>query len=261
MFKRSTLLFRILLLSTYSSALLFALFFFLSYVSKTENKLTRRPRSTSMKDRQNSKTQSDRTSSIDSETSPDSRISVQVCARVRVCVCVCRASFLTSSFLPGAPEISLWPVEPDTHLRWTAPREYYPHQHHRLAGPGMCARVSVCTCVHMRALKLWCVWAAHWAVFMCLNQGSKVETLTKKREHNCVISISPHSDWHTPKHAPTHRHTHLCDKWDAKNLLGSLTSFLTSSSIPIYTTHLFYIHLYFWTSSISQKSSMSTTSP
>ncbi|XP_067115571.1 phosphofurin acidic cluster sorting protein 2 [Osmerus mordax] len=46
--------------------------------SKTENKLTRRPRSTSMKDRQNSKTQSDRTSSIDSETSPDSRISVQV---------------------------------------------------------------------------------------------------------------------------------------------------------------------------------------
>uniref|UniRef100_A0A8C7FE03 Si:ch211-126j24.1 n=1 Tax=Oncorhynchus kisutch TaxID=8019 RepID=A0A8C7FE03_ONCKI len=34
----------------------------------------RRPRSTSMKDRQNSKAQSDRTSSIDSETSPESRI-------------------------------------------------------------------------------------------------------------------------------------------------------------------------------------------
>uniref|UniRef100_A0AAR2KFX1 Phosphofurin acidic cluster sorting protein 2-like n=1 Tax=Pygocentrus nattereri TaxID=42514 RepID=A0AAR2KFX1_PYGNA len=39
---------------------------------------SRRPRSTSMKDRQNSKAQSDRTSSIDSETSPDSRLSVQV---------------------------------------------------------------------------------------------------------------------------------------------------------------------------------------
>uniref|UniRef100_A0A8C7FEZ9 Si:ch211-126j24.1 n=1 Tax=Oncorhynchus kisutch TaxID=8019 RepID=A0A8C7FEZ9_ONCKI len=45
---------------------------------KTENKLQRRPRSTSMKDRQNSKAQSDRTSSIDSETSPESRIAVQV---------------------------------------------------------------------------------------------------------------------------------------------------------------------------------------
>uniref|UniRef100_A0A674A4U9 Si:ch211-126j24.1 n=1 Tax=Salmo trutta TaxID=8032 RepID=A0A674A4U9_SALTR len=46
--------------------------------SKTENKLQRRPRSTSMKDRQNSKAQSDRTSSIDSETSPESRIAIQV---------------------------------------------------------------------------------------------------------------------------------------------------------------------------------------
>ncbi|KAG5278425.1 hypothetical protein AALO_G00098860 [Alosa alosa] len=46
--------------------------------SKTENKLARRTRSTSMKDRQNSKAQSDRTSSIDSETSPDSRLTVQV---------------------------------------------------------------------------------------------------------------------------------------------------------------------------------------
>uniref|UniRef100_A0A674A1A8 Si:ch211-126j24.1 n=1 Tax=Salmo trutta TaxID=8032 RepID=A0A674A1A8_SALTR len=45
---------------------------------KTENKLQRRPRSTSMKDRQNSKAQSDRTSSIDSETSPESRIAIQV---------------------------------------------------------------------------------------------------------------------------------------------------------------------------------------
>ncbi|KAI5101053.1 phosphofurin acidic cluster sorting protein 2 isoform X2, partial [Silurus meridionalis] len=46
--------------------------------SKTDSKLQRRPRSTSMKDRQSSKTQSDRTSSIDSETSPDSRLTVQV---------------------------------------------------------------------------------------------------------------------------------------------------------------------------------------
>ncbi|KAF4083266.1 hypothetical protein AMELA_G00138000 [Ameiurus melas] len=46
--------------------------------SKTDNKLQRRPRSTSMKDRQSSKAQSDRTSSIDSETSPDSRLTVQV---------------------------------------------------------------------------------------------------------------------------------------------------------------------------------------
>ncbi|KAL2086582.1 hypothetical protein ACEWY4_017641 [Coilia grayii] len=46
--------------------------------SKTEHKMTRRTRSTSMKERQNSKAQSDRTSSIDSETSPDSRLTVQV---------------------------------------------------------------------------------------------------------------------------------------------------------------------------------------
>ncbi|XP_041866189.1 phosphofurin acidic cluster sorting protein 2 isoform X1 [Melanotaenia boesemani] len=46
--------------------------------SKVENRLQRRPRSTSMKDRQNSKAQSDRTSSIDSECSPDSRLIAQV---------------------------------------------------------------------------------------------------------------------------------------------------------------------------------------
>ncbi|XP_037127067.1 phosphofurin acidic cluster sorting protein 2-like isoform X1 [Syngnathus acus] len=46
--------------------------------SKMENRLQRRPRSTSMKDRQNSKAQSDRTSSIDSECSPDSRLIAQV---------------------------------------------------------------------------------------------------------------------------------------------------------------------------------------
>uniref|UniRef100_A0AAX7SHL9 Phosphofurin acidic cluster sorting protein 2 n=1 Tax=Astatotilapia calliptera TaxID=8154 RepID=A0AAX7SHL9_ASTCA len=44
--------------------------------SKVENKLQRRPRSTSMKDRQNSKAQSDRTSSMESECSPDSRLIV-----------------------------------------------------------------------------------------------------------------------------------------------------------------------------------------
>ncbi|MBN3310119.1 PACS1 protein, partial [Amia calva] len=46
--------------------------------SKVENKPHRRPRSTSMKDRQNSKAQSDRTSSMDSESSPDSRLTAQV---------------------------------------------------------------------------------------------------------------------------------------------------------------------------------------
>ncbi|CAL8390298.1 unnamed protein product [Arctogadus glacialis] len=46
--------------------------------SKAENKLQRRPRSTSMKDRQNSKAQSDRTSSMESECSPDSRLGAQV---------------------------------------------------------------------------------------------------------------------------------------------------------------------------------------
>uniref|UniRef100_A0A8C9RAV1 Si:ch211-126j24.1 n=1 Tax=Scleropages formosus TaxID=113540 RepID=A0A8C9RAV1_SCLFO len=43
---------------------------------KTENRLHRRPRSTSMKDRQNPKAQSDRTTSVDSESSPDSRLIV-----------------------------------------------------------------------------------------------------------------------------------------------------------------------------------------
>ncbi|XP_015218478.1 phosphofurin acidic cluster sorting protein 2-like isoform X3 [Lepisosteus oculatus] len=46
--------------------------------SKVESKPHRRPRSTSMKDRQNSKAQSDRTSSMDSESSPDSRLTAQV---------------------------------------------------------------------------------------------------------------------------------------------------------------------------------------
>uniref|UniRef100_H3D7C9 Phosphofurin acidic cluster sorting protein 2 n=1 Tax=Tetraodon nigroviridis TaxID=99883 RepID=H3D7C9_TETNG len=46
--------------------------------SKMENRLHRRPRSTSMKDRQNSKAQSDRTSSMESECSPDSRLIAQV---------------------------------------------------------------------------------------------------------------------------------------------------------------------------------------
>ncbi|XP_071374506.1 phosphofurin acidic cluster sorting protein 2-like, partial [Centroberyx affinis] len=46
--------------------------------SKTGGQLSRHPRNISMKDRQNSKGQTDRTSSIDSETSPDSRIPAQV---------------------------------------------------------------------------------------------------------------------------------------------------------------------------------------
>ncbi|KAG7267210.1 hypothetical protein CRUP_007333 [Coryphaenoides rupestris] len=50
--------------------------------SKAENKLQRRTRSTSMKDRQNSKAQSDRTSSMDSECSPESRLGAQYVAEV-----------------------------------------------------------------------------------------------------------------------------------------------------------------------------------
>ncbi|KAL4641333.1 phosphofurin acidic cluster sorting protein 2-like isoform X5 [Arapaima gigas] len=46
--------------------------------SKAENRLHRRPRSTSMKDWQNSKAQSDQTLSVDSENSPDSRLTAQV---------------------------------------------------------------------------------------------------------------------------------------------------------------------------------------
>uniref|UniRef100_A0A671VKM5 Phosphofurin acidic cluster sorting protein 1-like n=1 Tax=Sparus aurata TaxID=8175 RepID=A0A671VKM5_SPAAU len=49
-----------------------------SILSKVENRLQRRARSTSMKDRQNSKAQSDRTSSMESECSPDSRLIAQV---------------------------------------------------------------------------------------------------------------------------------------------------------------------------------------
>ncbi|MGH0186847.1 UNVERIFIED_CONTAM: hypothetical protein FKN15_022869, partial [Acipenser sinensis] len=47
-------------------------------LNKVEIKQHRRPRSTSMKDRQNSKAQIDRTNSIDSESSPDSRLNTQV---------------------------------------------------------------------------------------------------------------------------------------------------------------------------------------
>ncbi|XP_051508305.1 phosphofurin acidic cluster sorting protein 2 [Myxocyprinus asiaticus] len=46
--------------------------------SKSENRVPRRARSTSMKDRQNSRAQSDRTASVDSEYSPDARYTAQV---------------------------------------------------------------------------------------------------------------------------------------------------------------------------------------
>uniref|UniRef100_A0A8D0L0R8 Uncharacterized protein n=1 Tax=Sphenodon punctatus TaxID=8508 RepID=A0A8D0L0R8_SPHPU len=46
--------------------------------SKAESKLLWRPRSTSMKDRQSSRGQGDRTSSLENESSPDSRLSNQV---------------------------------------------------------------------------------------------------------------------------------------------------------------------------------------
>uniref|UniRef100_A0A7N5ZZ52 Phosphofurin acidic cluster sorting protein 2 n=1 Tax=Anabas testudineus TaxID=64144 RepID=A0A7N5ZZ52_ANATE len=56
----------------------FDLLMFCLLLSKMENRLQRCPRSTSMKDRQNSKAQSDRTSSMESECSPDSRLIAQV---------------------------------------------------------------------------------------------------------------------------------------------------------------------------------------
>lgn len=65
-------------LSVFALISLLLFFFFCSFVSKMENRLQRRPRSTSMKDRQNSKAQSDRTSSMESECSPDSRLIAQV---------------------------------------------------------------------------------------------------------------------------------------------------------------------------------------
>ncbi|XP_075782039.1 LOW QUALITY PROTEIN: phosphofurin acidic cluster sorting protein 2-like [Pelodiscus sinensis] len=46
--------------------------------SKAESRQAWRPRSTSMRDRQHSKAQGDRTSSLDSESSPDSRLGAQV---------------------------------------------------------------------------------------------------------------------------------------------------------------------------------------
>ncbi|KAI2658174.1 Phosphofurin acidic cluster sorting protein 1 [Labeo rohita] len=50
--------------------------------SKGESRVPRRTRSTSMKDRQNSRAQSDRTTSVDSEYSPDSRFTAQYVAEV-----------------------------------------------------------------------------------------------------------------------------------------------------------------------------------
>uniref|UniRef100_A0A667XPZ0 Phosphofurin acidic cluster sorting protein 1a n=1 Tax=Myripristis murdjan TaxID=586833 RepID=A0A667XPZ0_9TELE len=47
-----------------------------SHCSKTGAQLSRHPRSSSLKDRQNSRGQTDRTSSVDSETSPDCKIPV-----------------------------------------------------------------------------------------------------------------------------------------------------------------------------------------
>uniref|UniRef100_A0AAQ5XDS6 Phosphofurin acidic cluster sorting protein 2 n=1 Tax=Amphiprion ocellaris TaxID=80972 RepID=A0AAQ5XDS6_AMPOC len=58
------------------SVMCLELLMFYLFLSKVENRLQRRPRSTSMKDRQNSKAQSDRTSSMESECSPDSRLIV-----------------------------------------------------------------------------------------------------------------------------------------------------------------------------------------
>lgn len=126
--------------------------FLCCFASKTDSKLQRRPRSTSMKDRQNSKAQSDRTNSIESETSPDSRLITQVC--VSVCVCVqhyyirklmvllCKVCLITCFIVTGSEEISLRSAESDPELRWTSARKHHSHQHYRLARTGVCGLLN-----------------------------------------------------------------------------------------------------------------------
>lgn len=119
------------------------------FFSKVENRLQRRPRSTSMKDRQNSKAQSDRTSSMESECSPDSRLVAQVnisltrnvaspsfCSwQMHLLVSVSESLLLV--FLQGSQEVCVWPAKPDPHLWWTLAREHHSHQHYRVARTGV----------------------------------------------------------------------------------------------------------------------------
>lgn len=124
------------------------------FLSKIENRLQRRPRSTSMKDRQNSKAQSDRTSSMESECSPDSRLIAQVkrltdvisrrrCA-LKICLWKCAglgwsvSNSLLLVCLEGSQEVCVWPAEPDPDLWRTPTREHHSHQHHGVARTGVC---------------------------------------------------------------------------------------------------------------------------
>lgn len=118
-------------------------------LSKVENRLQRRPRSTSMKDRQNSKAQSDRTSSMESECSPDSRLVAQVnnshmCSLhnifspVEMWWLVPFSDTLLLICLKGSQEVCVWPAEPDPHLWRTPTWEHHPHQYHGVARTGVC---------------------------------------------------------------------------------------------------------------------------
>lgn len=76
---------------------------FFLFHSKMESRLQRRPRSTSMKDRQNSKAQSDRTSSMESECSPESRLIAQV-----MCYSIKKKKTVLSFALNVWSMVSLW---------------------------------------------------------------------------------------------------------------------------------------------------------
>jgi len=122
--------------------------------SKAESKQLWRPRSTSVKDRQSSKGQGGRASSLDSESSPDSWHSTQVrpwkpphleASRSRPLpglrlwaerprqpagVNLCAGAVI------GAPKVCLRSAEPDPGLRRAAPREHCAGERRGVAGAG-----------------------------------------------------------------------------------------------------------------------------
>lgn len=124
--------------------------------SKAESKQLWRPRSTSVKDRQSSKGQGGRTSSLDSESSPDSWHSTQVRPWKPPHPQVFRPRALLGPLLSagrpgqpaepnsggdavlGAPKVCLRSAEPDPGLRRAPPREHRAGERRRVAGAGRC---------------------------------------------------------------------------------------------------------------------------
>lgn len=127
----------------------FGILIFRPLLSKIENRMQRRPRSTSMKDRQNSKAQSDRTSSMDSECSPDSRLIAQVNHSQMLyshsdVFITYDSDFVWSVSdspllvcLEGTEKVCVWPTEPNPDIWWTPTREHHSHQHYRVARTGV----------------------------------------------------------------------------------------------------------------------------